>query len=138
MPSFDVVSKVDMQEIDTAFSEFRQCIVEGRTNQTRERPEMRVMKCRPFLEHLFPVKVDVRVAFPRVDRVARGFQPQDLHGLSERGEAVAGVRAELDDGARTQGIDEPEREWNVGDPAGGFDQSYRPRERHRPQQKLTD
>ena len=84
---------------------------------------MRVMKCRPLLEHVVTVEAGVRVAFPRIDRVARGFQSQDLDGLSEGGEAVAGHRAELDDGARTQGLDEPEREWNVRHPAGGLDQS---------------
>ena len=84
-PRFEVVpygivrmQPVDVQQVDGAILELGEGVVEGRSYQSRERPEMKVVKARPFLEDVLAIQPALVVALPGVNRVAGGIEPEVL------------------------------------------------------------
>src|SRR3984893_13154568 len=111
--AFDVVvgiPAVDMQQVDRGVAEMVQCVVESRTDQRRE-PRIPAQVMRRDI----PVGVFV-VAGPGIHGVAARIQPAALHRLAQGEIRQAAVGPELDQGARAQRLDQPEREWSVLEP----------------------
>ena len=142
-PRFEIVpdrvirmQAVDVEQVDGSVAELQQGLVERRTDDPREGAEVTVVKVGPFLEDVIAIEPGLMVALPGVHRVAGGIDVEVLNRLREGRVAVPGMRAELDEHARPQHVDQPEGERNVGDPARRIHQAQRTVEHHRPQHDL--
>ena len=68
--------------------------------------------------HVVAVVIGVFIALPVVDPVALRRERKRPNSLQQRTIRIAAVHAELDDDARSQGLDEPEGKRNVTHPRG--------------------
>ena len=119
------VRAVDVEQVDRAVLELRRRLVERLLEEAREGAVEGIVMCPQVLEDLRSVRARVRVAFPRVDRVAPGLQRERLHGLAERAVRIALPGPELDQCSRPQRSDGEEGEGHVLVPADDVGQPPR-------------
>src|SRR4029078_1776460 len=119
------VESIDVQGVDRLVGKVGQRFVECRSNQPGEAAEMTIVKRRPLGEDLIAVKAGMLIALPGIDRVAGSIDAECLDRLGKCAVAQPRVRAELDQRARSQSIDEPKCEGNMTGP------TRRPREPRR-------
>ena len=78
------VQPVDVEQVDRTFLEVSDRVVEGRSDEARELGVMPLVVHGESLEDLLAVEPGVLVPFPRVDCVARRWDSQPCHRLTQR------------------------------------------------------
>src|SRR6266404_2266379 len=99
----DVIEKVtavDVQKVNRPVGEIAERIIEGRTNQTRGGRIFFTVPRGDGLEDALVVEPGVLIAFPMIDRVGGGAEPEPVNGLAESEVGIAVVCAELNAAAR--------------------------------------
>ena len=89
-----------------------------------------VMTRHPF-KYVLVVVTSVFITFPVIDRVTPGLQIQSLHRLTKGEVGISAVGAKLDQSARLQSFDQPERKRPMIEPGRLFDVLGRPKRKRR-------
>src|SRR5262245_42502921 len=110
------MAAIDMEQIDDPVRELVDRVIERRANERREGRIPAVVIAAHLLVDLLPVESRVLVAAPRIHGEATRLELQALDSLAECEVRKSPVRAQLYQRARTQRLDEPEREWRVLQP----------------------
>jgi hypothetical protein len=119
-----VVEAVEMEEIDGAIGEAGEGGVESGLEEGGEGGVGGVVGAEVF-EDRRRIRARLGITSPSVDGGGMGVEVEVVDGLKEGAVGVAMVRAEFDEGAGAEEVDEEESEGDVADPGGGFGEEVR-------------
>ena len=110
------VRPVDVQQIHGAVSELLLRLVESRAQESGERPVVPLVVSVDLGEHGLVVMARMRIALPRVDRIALARHAVLLNRLAHPEVGLAVVRSELDHQGRPQAGDQVVHERQMTGP----------------------